>query len=140
MIGRTNAIAISTYNYNLGNININVGSNENYLSGIVGYGNVVTMVNSHNTGTMINSNTGQNVVNYVSGISYSVPSNLVNSSYLSTTAQHGFASAPTNTGATSVSSVGSMPSVFSVLSADSNSIFKEDTNNINNGYPILSYQ
>ena len=140
LIGKTNAIVISTYNYNLGNININVGSNENYLSGIVGYGNVVTMVNSHNTGTMINSNTGQNVVNYVSGISYSVPSNLVNSSYLSTTAQHGFASTPTNTGATSVSSVGSMPSVFSVLSADSNSIFKEDTNNINNGYPILSYQ
>lgn len=124
--------------YNIGNISINV-NNESYLGGLVGCDSGYTSIkNSYNTGSLVNSNTS--VTNHISGIVYTVPAELEKVSYLSTTAQHGFASAPTNTGATSVSSVGSMPSVFSVVSADSNSIFKEDTNNINNGYPILSYQ
>ena len=57
--------------------------------------------------------------------------------YLQGTASFGIGSLQSNVGAESLSQ-DQMPSVISVINGDS--AFVEDTNNINNGYPILKWQ
>ena len=62
---------------------------------------------------------------------------LKNNYYLNTSANYGLGYYQSNQGAESLSQ-DEMPSVISVINGDN--AFVEDTNNINNGYPILKWQ
>lgn len=57
--------------------------------------------------------------------------------YLETSASYGINYLKSNIGAEPLSQ-DEMPSVISVINGDN--VFVEDTNNINNGYPILKWQ
>ena len=74
----------------------------------------------------------ENVSNYTK-----ITSTVKNNYYLKTSAKYGLSAYQLNDNAEPLSE-DEMPSVISVINGDN--AFVEDTNNINNGYPILKWQ
>ena len=127
--------ANSYYNYNLGLIT----SSNTTTGGIVGCGSGDKFIKySYNSGNLINSPGGG-----ILGYQYNVESlnnftmKLINNYYLIGSASYGLGRYQSNQGAEPLSQ-DEMPSVISVINGDN--AFVEDTNNINNGYPILKWQ
>ena len=147
----------NTYNYG------EVKSNANSTGGIAGW--YSDIYNSYNLGTVSSDKTGTGGIlgqgvggnnsifnNYnigsvngggVIGVQYNTPDynnfnlKLKNNYYLKSSASYGLGYYRSNQGAEPLSQDG-MPSVISVINGDN--AFVEDTNNINNGYPILKWQ
>ena len=139
--------------YNIGNI---IGGSE--AGGIVG-GSQDAVRNTYNLGNIFGRNTGgiigqlydpsgaavynsYNISKASGGIVGIVYQNqnrfkLSENYYLKDMADYGFYSLKSNQGAEPLSK-DDMPSVISVINGDN--AFVEDTNNINNGYPILKWQ
>lgn len=113
--------------YNIANI-----SGYDYIGGICGEAEGITgyirnVYNLGNTSCTVGSD-------IISGIAYIDNSNITNSFYLENTVNNGN-DTKQNEGITSVSSE-KLKESFSILGTS----FKEDINNINNGYPILYWQ
>ena len=91
--------------------------------------------NAYNTGSIDANGLNSSQVGSIAG------SNLVtfsNCFYLKGTYDIGVAGSETAVGVTEWDSLDKFPSVLEVVNGDG--AFKEDTNNINNGYPILNWQ
>ena len=91
--------------------------------------------NAYNTGSIEAENLNSSQVGSIAG------SNLVtfsNCFYLKGTYNIGVAGSETTVGVTEWDSMDKFPSVLDVVNGEG--AFKEDTNNINNGYPILEWQ
>ena len=107
--------------------------------GIVGYGNYqyeteianFNINNAYNIGTINIENANNKLVGSISGDGNITFNNCY---YLKGTYDVG----GTVTGITELDSINEFPSVLEVVNGDE--AFKEDTNNINNGYPILNWQ
>lgn len=148
--------------YNYGNVESNAGS----TGGISGW--YSSIYNSFNLGDVsgntmdaggilgqgVDGSANQNIIynNYnkgkingggILGVQYNVLDysgfnlKLKNNYYLNTSANYGLGYYKSNQGAEPLSQ-DEMPSVISVINGDN--AFVEDTNNINNGYPILKWQ
>ena len=115
--------------YNLGNIN---GATSGGIAGQYYTPSSPQVYNSYNSGKIT---TGGGILGEV----YTgYDSNLIRNNYfLEGTATYGLYNVSSNTG-TETLSKDKMPSVISVINEDN--AFVEDTNNINNGYPILKWQ
>ena len=133
----------SNYCYNIGNIDVTKGSN---IGGIVGYhcASGAVLNNSYNAGRV---NVKEKIK--VGGIAGSVNTGKINRCfYLKNTAEGGITGNDIEGQAMPLEE-SKMPSVISVLMTDNDKVewngemvdvWKEDTNNINNGYPILFWQ
>ena len=132
----TNAIINNSYNINI--INANGNSNNLYVGGIAGYGITINMNNCHDKG-IINQNAISDEYLYVAKIIGANYANgtITNCSYLK---QEGYNDIGVNGGVVTnnkeIEKENQMPNILDILG----SAFKEDTNKINNGYPILSWQ
>lgn len=129
------------------NINNCYNSNEIQLTGIaeflnvggiVGYSGGSTIDNTYNTGLItITDSTQKYHIGGIAGTNYN-DGIVSNSYYLSSTAEKGVGenTYTENDYTVKVENPNDMPNVLDILS----SAFKKDTNNINNGYPLLSWQ
>ena len=115
--------------YNLGEVHgsLNAGG----IVGQVFASTTPTLINNYNSGKI--SSGGGIVGNIFNGSNQVIKNNY----FLSTTATYGINAEKSNNGAEPLSE-DKMPSVISVINGDN--AFAEDTNNINNGYPILKWQ
>ena len=143
--------------YNSYNVGI-VSSNANSVGGILGWAGKV--YNSFNVGKVVNGsgvlgmetedsmvissyNSGQVTLGGIISGEYNISSIsnmsiiMKNNYYLKDTANYGINNYASNLN-TEPLSQDEMPSVISVINGDN--AFVEDTNNINNGYPILKWQ
>ena len=114
------------------NMNRGVGG---ITGGIANNATNASINNAYNTGSIEAEGLSSSQVGSISG------SNLItlsNCFYLKGTYSIGVAGSGTVTGVIEWDSIDKFPSVLSVVNEDE--VFKEDTNNINNGYPILDYQ
>ena len=138
------AEAYQNYNYtrncyNLGKVE-GTSENSNDVGGVVGYAQR-EIKNCYNSGELlVNQNSKANDVGGI--LAYSNSATLTNNYYLTGTAKVGlsniFGSVQTEDKAGSYEATDTMPSVISVINGQN--AFIEDTKNINNGYPILSWQ
>ena len=122
--------AINTYNLNT------VSTTHSATGGILGCGDdKSSVINSYNSGKC----TFGGILGYQYGTSKieNFTMKLKNNYYLSGSAAYGLGGYESNLGAEPLSQ-DEMPSVISVINGDN--AFVEDTNNINNGYPILKWQ
>ena len=121
------------FSYNSGQVN---GENERWTGGILGaFENIINLKSNYNLGTV---NGGGIVGVQQSGNGLSTLLSNIKSNYFSNeSASYGFYAYKSNQGAEPLSQE-EMPSVISVINGDN--AFVEDTNNINNGYPILKWQ
>ena len=133
-----------TNSYNVGNVNITADSTEVYSSvgGVVGNGIGVKEANV---------NTGSVTLNAPYGVSAALfadrPGSSTGNSYINTILLHGYQYlefdsstyhlTTDDTGVTTFAS-NEVPTILSVVNGENK--FKEDTNNINDGNPILSWQ
>ena len=119
--------------YNLGKIN---GNNSSWTGGILGassrYKEIVGNVSSGNSNGGGIFGMEENISDFLK-----ITAIIKNNYYLNTSANYGLGYYQSNQGAESLSQ-DEMPSVISVINGDN--AFVEDTNNINNGYPILKWQ
>ena len=119
--------------YNLGNAE---GTDKYWVGGILGASNGLReIIGNYNSGTISGGGIlgrQENINNY-NEISLTVEKNY----YLSDSAAYGLYAYKENYGAEPLSA-DEMPSVISVINGEN--AFVEDTNNINNGYPILKWQ
>ena len=125
----------SYYNYNLGNVNSTVSS----IGGIIGSNSGDKIIEHCYNSGIIDSLYGGGIFGYQYGASKieNLTVKLTNNYYLSGSAKYGLGTYRSNQGAEPLSQE-EMPSVISVINGDN--AFVEDTNNINNGYPILKWQ
>ena len=65
---------------------------------------------------------------------------LKNCFYLQGTYDIGVAGNETFTGVTELQNISDFPTILSIVNGEDEAEFKEDKNNINNGYPILIWQ
>ena len=126
--------------FNIGKITVKNSDVSLAAAGIAGTGNAADNVNinkAYNTGVieMINSNPTTLYVGSIVGNSASTI--LTTCYYLKGSYDVGVGTG-TVTGVTEIDSIDKFPSVLSVVNEDGE--FKEDTNNINDGYPILEWQ
>ena len=156
LVGYVSNLSIIENCYNYGEV---VGNHE--AGGIVG-GLQGTIMNSYNAGvvtglttsgviagqyytdndvnpTIINCYNSSSVTGggIIGKIVYNGVYSLKNNYYLKGSASYGIYSKKSDEGASPLSQ-DEMPSVLSVINRDN--AFVEDTNNINNGYPILKWQ
>ena len=125
--------------FNIGKITIKNAYMAANTGGIVGYGNYqyeteianFNINNAYNIGTINIENANNKIVGSISGNGNITFNNCY---YLKGTYDVG----GTVTGITELDSINEFPSVLEVVNGDE--AFKEDTNNINNGYPILNWQ
>ncbi len=119
--------------YNLGNAE---GTNKYWVGGILGASDGLRkIIGNYNSGTISGGGIlgrQENINNY-NEITLTVEKNY----YLSDSAPYGLYAYKENYGAEPLSA-DEMPSVISVINGEN--AFAEDTNNINNGYPILKWQ
>ena len=136
-VGGISGWSSEIYNsYNIGDVNGAI----NYTGGILGQStgdddNPSVLKNNYNVGKI----SGGGVLGTQYGVnSYSDFSTIVSKNYyLEGSANYGINMYKSNVGAEPLSEE-EMPSVISVINGDN--AFAEDTNNINNGYPILKWQ
>ena len=140
IIGSQSSASEITNVFNMGKIDINY-SNITSLGGIMGLrgGSVnINIINAYNTGKIeannidLNSNrgaiTGTNVLDLIT---------FDNCCYLESSYDIGVRYG-SSTGITALDSIEDFPSLLSVVNGEG--AFKEDTEGINNGYPILQWQ
>ena len=138
------AYAYQNYNdtincYNLGKVE-GTSDSGSYVGGILGYAQR-KINNCYNSGELlVNQNSKGNNVGGI--LAYSNSATLTNNYYLTGTAKVGLSnilgSVQTEDKVGSYEATDTMPSVISVVNG--NNAFKEDTKNVNNGYPILMWQ
>ena len=122
--------------YNIGNINIIAKSDIANIGGIEARGNAGSIKNSCNGGKIeINSEINLERVGSILGDNEygGNPATLSNCIW-----KKGTYSKSIGKGAGETTEAEDMPSVLSIVNIES--YFKEDTNNINNGYPLLNWQ
>ena len=128
--------------FNKGDINANGGNVSTSVGGILGV--VFTQANNieinyaYNIGTIELDNTSnQRIGSIIGNRNVNITIALSNCYYLTGTydVSVGYGD---DTGITEWDSIEDFPSVLSVVNGEG--AFKEDTNNINNGYPILEWQ
>ncbi len=122
--------------YNLGEIKCN--NNKIYISGIEANAQNGNINNCYNTGNLKASG---NTIVMGALAGYTTNQTISNSKWLTGTAEKAIGNEATNVTKNNieeVSNIEDMPTVLSVINFEN--CFKEDTNNINNGYPILSWQ
>ena len=128
----------SAYNtYNLGNI---TSSYVNYCGGIVGWGlNYNELINNYSLGKASGGGIlgAEYDYNGNNEIRSEITMKIVNNYYLKGIASYGLGYYSSDYNASPLEA-SQMPSVISVINGDN--AFVEDTNNINNGYPILKWQ
>ena len=124
--------------YNISSITANGNSNNLNVGGIVGYAIAINMNNCHDKG-IINQNATSSEYLYVGKIIGANYANgtITNCSYLK---QENYNYIGVNGGTVNnnnkIENDNQMPNILDILGP----AFKEDTNKINNGYPILSWQ
>ena len=122
--------------YNECEIKINQQNSNIRVGGIAAGFFEETISDSYNTGNIIADNTESNNIGSLIG-----SDNIAiyeRCYYLTGTYNVGLGGGASVTGVTQLDSIDKFPSVLSVVNGDG--AFKEDTNNINNGYPILNWQ
>ena len=127
--------------FNLGKITVKNSDIFLVGGGIISgtYGGInINIENTYNTGKieLINSNITTKDVGSIIGNSDSATLN--NCYYLKGTYDVGVGESGSSTGIQEIDSIEDFPSVLDVVNGEG--AFKEDTNNINNGYPILEWQ
>lgn len=125
----------SYYNYNLGSVNSAMSS----IGGIIGASSGDKIIEHCFNSGVINSPYAGGIFGNQYGVNEikNLTIKLTNNYYLSGSASYGLGTYRSNQGAEPLSQ-DEMPSVISVINGDN--AFVEDTNNINNGYPILKWQ
>lgn len=122
--------------YNLGLVKAIGGENTQIqIGGIESHTEGKNITNSYNIGTI--EYEGGNIFR-IGAILGAGGENgtIANCSYLATSAEKGMGTGTDVT--TRVENIENMPTVLSVINAEN--CFREDTNNINKGYPILNWQ
>ena len=126
--------------YNTGEIIIN-SQGDLYAGGISGHisSGTNSIDNAYNTGILDIQN-ASNIENVGSIVGNLAQITLSNCYYLKDTYDVGVGGSETVTGVAEWDSLDKFPSVLEVMNLGEDRAFKEDTNNINNGYPILNWQ
>ena len=119
--------------FNAGNIKGETPNNHLNIGGILGMDDGTSISNSYNTGVLDGISNAMNVGGIV-GIKFS-GNTILNCEYLAGTCEVGIGYG-TSTGVKEVDSIDK--SALEVVNGEN--AFKEDTEGINNGYPILDYQ
>ena len=139
IIGSQNSNSSINNVFNLRNVISKNSSTDLRVGGITGgitnNATNTSVNNAYNTGSIEAEGLSSSQVGSIAG------SNLItfsNCFYLKGTYDIGVAGSETVTGVTEWDSIEDFPSVLSVVNSEG--AFKEDTNNINNGYPILEWQ
>lgn len=118
--------------YNLGKVEGIQTSSTPWIGGIAGTSR--NMVNCYNTGEVIYEGVS---AKYVGTLVGATDGSVTNSYTLTNSTLNGIGRNYTGTPEpTKVDSVSQMPTVLEIVG----DAFKEDTNNINNGHPILNWQ
>ena len=130
-----------SYIYNAKDVKIN-GQNSNIrIGGLVAGFYADTLSNGYNTGKIIAENTTSENIGSMIGDTNRT-NILENCYYLKGTYSKAIGvlnnSAEENNDVTEIEDIADFPSILEVINSDN--AFKEDTNNINNGYPLLSWQ
>lgn len=122
--------------YNSGEITVEVvTTNKSYCGGIVGYNISSKINNTYNVGNIIDSNV-QYVGNIVGG---NVNSNSeIRNSYYSNNTISAYGMNSGYIDDDTVNYTTQVPDVLEIINEEN--AFKQDANNINNGYPILTWQ
>ena len=124
--------------YNVGNITVNGKNNNIRIGGITGgYGNG-NIYNGYNIGKIEAKDTSSNRIGSIIGYKVGTTENCY---YLKNTWSKGIGElyeGQKDEGVTEYDDISKFPSVLDVINGDG--VFKGDTNNINNGYPILAWQ
>ena len=95
--------------------------------------------NAYNTGVINKEEKISSLqVGSIAGTNWQNRMNYNNCYYLKDTYNIGVGGEGTSTGVTQLDDISKFPSVLEVVNVEK--VFKEDTNNINNGYPILEWQ
>lgn len=135
--GGTNS-TFSNY-YNCGNINVSgTFQNNLFVGGIIGYNRDATLENSCNTGNIVSDATvtgTYNAIGLIAGLNHNTGV-INNSYYLSDSVLQSVGINWGENEVTAIDNLENMPNMLLILGNG----FKEDTNNINNGYPILNWQ
>lgn len=124
--------------YNIGNITIK-GANTNICVGGIaaGYANG-KIYNGYNTGDIMAINTTSDYIGSIEGLKAGEISNCY---YLKGTYIKGvgvISGGQVDDGVVELENISEFPSILSIVNTEN--AFKEDTNNINNGYPLLNWQ
>lgn len=119
--------------FNAGNIKGETPNNHLNIGGILGMDDGTSISNGYNTGVLQGISNAMNVGGIV-GIKFS-GNTILNCEYLAGTCEVGIGYG-TSTGVKEVDSIDK--SVLEVVNGEN--AFKEDTEGINNGYPILEWQ
>ena len=125
----------NTSNYNLGDISVD-SNNGGYIAGIsTKVRNNVVFENCYNLGKIKTSN--DNIL--IGGLTgWTENQEIINSKWLKGSSENGIAYKGNNVidGSIGVDNEEEMPNILTIIGSE----FKEDINNINNGYPILNWQ
>ena len=124
--------------YNLGNITVNGKNNNIRIGGITGGYWGGNIYNGYNIGKIEAKDTSSNKIGSIIGYKFGITENCY---YLKNTWSKGIGKlyeGRKDEGVTEYDDISKFPSVLEVVNVEK--VFKEDTNNINNGYPILEWQ
>ena len=125
--------------FNLGKIIGNDNTKNLIIGGIIGSCNSninIDITNSYNTGKLETEN---NITTHIGSIAGDLKQmKLNNCYYLKGTYNVEVGESGSSTGITELDDISDFPSVLEVVNGEG--VFKEDVNNINNGYPILEWQ
>ena len=127
--------------FNVGKVISTNSSTDLRIGGILGVVNSetanATINNAYNTGSIEADGFNSSQVGSIAGSNLATFSNCY---YLKGTYDVGIGGNETITGVTELDSIDKFPSVLEIMNKGEDKAFKEDTNNINNGYPILEWQ
>ena len=99
-------------------------------------GNSIHINYAYNLGVINLDNTSSGLIGSIVGVDIQCNECY----YLKGTYDVGIGGKETITGVTELDSIDKFPSVLEIMNKGEDKAFKEDTNNINNGYPILEWQ
>ena len=127
--------------FNIGKIDVKE-ENINYLGGIIATISAaeanVNMNNAYNTGIINVENPVIQEIGSIAGYNWNNLITFNNCNYLLGTYDKGVGVISSYTGVIELDSIDKFPSVLEVVNVEG--VFEEDRSNINNGYPILSWQ
>lgn len=126
--------------FNTGNIKVQTSNNYLQIGGIAGAtgcSDTVKINNAYNIGKIKLENSNSQNIGSISGSMKLVT--LSNCFYLAGTYNVGVGKGD-STGIIELQSISDFPSVLNVVNSGNESAFVEDTNNANDGYPILNWQ
>ena len=146
ILGHQDIVGTISNTFNIGEIkleNQDTSTGYDYVGGIIGVAGGsdkyhADISNAYNVGK-ISIETPKGRIGSIAGTNWANVMSYNNCYYLTGTYEVGVDSqGGSYTGITELDSIDKFPSVLSVVNGDS--AFKEDSNNINNGYPILEWQ